>query len=340
MQEILVVGGAGYIGSYMCKHLAGAGYLPVVLDNLATGHRAAVRYGPFFKGDLDDRALLEKIFHGHRIQAVMHFAAHCYVGESVTDPARYYRNNVAATLSLLESMRQAGVRHLIFSSSCAVYGEPLQVPMDETHPLRPINPYGRSKLMVEQMLEDFASAYGLAAVRLRYFNAAGADPEASLGEDHRPETHLIPLVLQVALGQRPAVEIFGDDFSTTDGTCIRDYIHIADLAQAHGLALVRLLDGASGGVFNLGNGNGYSVREVIETARRVTGKSIPARVVGRRDGDPSILVGSCRKARDELGWQPRFGSLESIVETAWRWHCGHPCGYDGQQIMEWKADHE
>lgn len=329
MREILVVGGAGYIGSYMCKHLAAAGYLPVVLDNLSTGHRAAVRFGPFFQGEMSDTALLETIFRHHRIQAVMHFGAHCCVAESVADPAKYYGNNVGATLALLAAAVRAGVRRLIFSSSCAVYGEPEQVPMDENHPLRPITPYGRSKLMIEQVLEDFEAAYGLAAVRLRYFNAAGADPDGTLGEDHRPETHLIPLALQAALGQRPGLEIFGDDFPTADGTCVRDYIHIADLAQAHRLALERILDGGPGGVYNLGNGSGYSVRQVVNTARRVTGADIPARVAQRRQGDPSVLVGSCRKAREALGWQPRHPSLDDIVASAWRWHRRHPRGYDG-----------
>ncbi len=327
MTDILVVGGAGYIGSFMCKHLAAAGYSPVVVDNLSTGHRAAVRYGPLYEGDMADLRLLQAVFSRHPIAAVMHFAAHCYVGESVTEPAKYYRNNVASTLTLLEAMREAGVNRFIFSSSCAVYGEPEQVPMDEAHPMRPVNPYGRTKWMVERILEDFEAAYGLASVRLRYFNAAGADPDGELGEDHRPETHLIPLVLQTALGQRPQVEIFGDDFATPDGTCIRDYIHIADLAQAHRLALEKLLDGGAGGFFNLGNGSGYSVKEVIETARRVTGAPIPACVGPRRAGDPSRLVGSWRKAAAELGWQPRYPDLETIVETAWRWHRAHPCGY-------------
>jgi UDP-glucose 4-epimerase len=328
MTEILVVGGAGYIGSYMCKHLAACGYRPLVLDNLVHGHRQAVRYGSLIEGQMADRSLLERVFAAHSIQAVMHFAAYCYVGESVTEPEKYYRNNVAATLTLLEAMRACKVGRFIFSSSCAVYGEPEQVPMTEGHRLQPINPYGRSKLMVEEILEDFEAAYGFSSVRLRYFNAAGADPDGELGEDHRPETHLIPLVLQTAMGQRDRVEIFGDDFTTVDGTCIRDYIHIADLAQAHRLALERLLDGGSGGVFNLGNGSGYSVREVIETARRVTGRTIPAEVGGRRAGDPAVLVGSCRKAASELGWQPRYPDLETIIETAWRWHRAHPHGYD------------
>jgi UDP-glucose 4-epimerase len=294
-----------------------------------TGHRAAVQFGRLIQGDMADRDLLARTFAEHRIEAVMHFAAHCRVDESVTDPAKYYRNNVAATLSLFDAMRGAGVGRLIFSSSCSVYGQPERMPMDETHRLRPITPYGRSKLMVERILEDFEAAYGWCTVRLRYFNAAGADPDSVLGEDHRPETHLIPLVLQAALGQRSRVEIFGDDWDTPDGTCIRDYIHIADLARAHGLALQRLLDGGAGGVFNLGNGNGYSVRQVIETARRVTGRPIPAVVASPRAGDPSTLVGACRKAAAELGWQPRYSDLQTIIETAWRWHQTHPHGYPG-----------
>ncbi len=339
MADILVVGGAGYIGSFLCKHLAAAGHRPVVLDNLSTGHRAAVRYGPLIQGEMADADLLAGIFSRHRIEAVMHFAANCYVGESVTAPAKYYRNNLAATLALLDAMRAAGVHRFIFSSTCAVYGEPEAIPIAEDHPLRPINPYGRSKLMVEQILDDFAAAYDLRAVRLRYFNAAGADPEGQIGEDHRPETHLIPLVLQTALGQRGHIEIFGDDLDTADGTCIRDYIHIADLAQVHCLALERLLDGAGGGIYNLGNGAGYSVRQVIETARRVTGQKVPAVVAPRRAGDPAVLVGSSRKAADELGWRPRYPDLEAIVETAWHWHRTHPHGYSPPDSAQGKPVH-
>ena len=337
MADILVVGGAGYIGSYMCKRLAAAGHRPVVLDNLSTGHRAAVRYGPLIQGDMADGALLRQIFADRSIAAVMHFAASCIVSESVAAPAKYYHNNVSATLALLEAMVSAGVRRFIFSSTCAVYGEPEQAPMAEDHPLRPINPYGRSKLMVERILDDFCAAYGLCAVRLRYFNAAGADPQGELGEDHRPETHLIPLVLQAASGRRPRVDIFGEDFATADGTCIRDYIHIADLAEAHRLALERLLAGGSGGVYNLGNGTGYSVREVIETARRVTGKPIPVAVTGRRAGDPAVLVGSSRRAAAELGWRPRYPDLAAIIETAWRWHQACPDGYDDARPDRWEA---
>jgi len=327
MAAILVTGGAGYVGSCVCKSLARAGYTPVVLDNLVAGHRAAVRWGRFFQGHIDDGALLKEIFTSFDIAAVMHFAAFCYVGDSVKEPARYYRNNVAATLALLTAMVESGVSNFIFSSSCAVYGNPGEIPISETHPTCPVNPYGRTKLMVEMMLRDLSEANGLHAVSLRYFNAAGADPEGELGEDHRPETHLIPLVLQVALGKRPHIEIYGDDYPTKDGTCVRDYIHIDDLARAHILALERLLDGSAGGAYNLGNGTGYSVREVIETARRVTGRPIVEKVSQRRAGDPPVLVSAGKKAAAELNWSARFTSLDAIVETAWRWHMRHPDGY-------------
>lgn len=327
MMNILVVGGAGYIGSHMCKHLSRQGYNPIVLDNLVCGHRQAVKWGTFFEGSMGDSDLLCKIFSDFRIVAVMHFAAFCYVGESVTEPAKYYQNNVSNTISLLDVMIKEKVSNFIFSSSCATYGEPVEIPIQETHPLRPISPYGRTKLMVEQILKDFTVGYGLKSVSLRYFNAAGADPDGDLGEDHDPETHLIPLVLQTALGQRPCIHIFGDDYPTKDGTCIRDYIHIEDLVQAHLLALERLLNGLPGGAYNLGNGEGYSVREVIEIAKNVTGKPIPVKVGKRRPGDPAILVGSSEKASRELGWRPRFPELEAIIETAWNWHKTNPYGY-------------
>ena len=327
MNNILVVGGAGYIGSYMCKYLSKNGYHPVILDNLIYGHREAVKWGSFFKGSMDDSALLDQIFSEHQIAAVMHFAAFCYVGESVLQPARYYRNNVANTLNLLEFMNKRGVRSFIFSSSCATYGEPVEIPITENHTQNPINPYGRSKLMVEQIMEDFSHAYKSECVSLRYFNAAGADPDGELGEDHNPETHLIPLVLKTAIGKREMINIFGDDYPTKDGTCIRDYIHIDDLAQAHLLALERLLSGLSGGCFNLGNGSGHSVMQLIETARKVTGKTIPSKVVDRRPGDPAVLIGSSEKAIKTLGWHPRFPELETIIETAWKWHKNHPNGY-------------
>ncbi|NVM21535.1 MAG: UDP-glucose 4-epimerase GalE [Desulfobacterales bacterium] len=329
MKNILVVGGAGYIGSHMCKHLFKHGYHPILLDNLVCGHRQAVKWGAFFKGSMSDTDLLRKIFSDHQIAAVMHFAAFCYVGESAREPAMYYQNNVANTIALLEVMVEKKVPNFIFSSSCATYGEPVEIPIPEDQPQKPISPYGRTKLMVEQILQDFGEAYGLESVSLRYFNAAGADSDGELGEDHNPETHLIPLVLQAALGKRPHIDIFGDDYPTRDGTCIRDYIHVEDLARAHLLALERLLNGLPGGEYNLGNGDGYSVKEVIEIARNVTGRPIPARVVERRRGDPAVLVGSNRKASSELGWRPQFPELETIVESAWNWHKRHPNGYSG-----------
>jgi len=327
MKNILVVGGAGYIGSHMCKYLAKNGYHPIVLDNLVYGHRQAVKWGPFIAGQMADTKLLDQIFKEHPIAAVMHFAAFCYVGESVEDPGKYYQNNVAATITLLEEMLKKNIKNFIFSSSCAVYGEPVEIPITEQHPYNPINPYGRSKLMVEQILQDFRAAYGLEYVALRYFNAAGADPEGEIGEEHNPETHLIPLVLKTALGQRETINIFGDDYATKDGTCIRDYIHIDDLAQAHLLALDRLLNGLPGGQYNLGNGDGYSVKEVIEVARNITSKQIPAKIVERRPGDPAVLIGSSEKAFKELGWKPQFADLNAIVETAWQWHKTNPNGY-------------
>ena len=327
MTDILVAGGAGYIGSHICKRLAESGYRPVVVDNLVCGHREAVRWGPLVEGSVNDADLMDSVFSQYRIAAVMHFAAFCYVGESVVDPAKYYRNNVAATLRLLESMTRHDVRRFIFSSSCATYGEPLEIPISETHPQAPINPYGRTKRMVEEILGDFDAAYGLRSVSLRYFNAAGADPDAEIGEDHHPETHLIPLVLQVAQGRRGDIGIFGGDYSTADGTCVRDYIHVNDLADAHILALERLLDDKPSAAYNLGNGDGYSVREVIEVARKVTGRPIPERCMDRRPGDPAVLVGSSENAFRELGWLPRLGDITAIIETAWRWHEGHPEGY-------------
>jgi UDP-glucose-4-epimerase GalE len=325
--HILVVGGAGYIGSHMCKYLARHDYIPVVLDSLVYGHAEAVRWGPFYKGSMENQDLVGHIFENHKIAAVMHFAAYCYVGESVTEPAKYYRNNVSNTAILLEEMIKYKIDNFIFSSSCATYGEPIEIPMTEDHPQNPVNPYGRTKLMVEQMLADFHFAYGIRHICLRYFNAAGADPECEIGEDHRPETHLIPLVLQAALGKREAISIFGDDYPTPDGTCIRDYIHVYDLAQAHLLALEKLLNGFSAGHYNLGNGEGHSVKEVIRQASKITGQVIPVQIVGRRRGDPAVLVGSSKKAIETLGWKPQFADLETIVETAWKWHKAYPEGY-------------
>jgi UDP-glucose-4-epimerase GalE len=327
MKNILVIGGAGYIGSHMCKHLSKAGYQAIVLDNLVCGHEQAVKWGPLFKGSMDDTSLLRKLFSDYPVEAVMHFAAFCYVGESVTAPAKYYRNNVSNTLSLLEVMVEEEISNFIFSSSCATYGHPSEIPIRENHPLSPISPYGRSKLMVEQVLEDYRRAYGLESISLRYFNAAGADPEGEVGEDHDPETHLIPRVLQTALGQRPWVDVFGDDYPTEDGTCVRDYIHVEDLAQAHLLALERLLNGQPGGVYNLGNGRGYSVMQIVDIARYITDKPIAKRVAKRREGDPPVLVSASEKAEKELGWRTKFPDLETIIKTAWNWHQAHPRGY-------------
>ena len=324
---ILVVGGAGYIGSHMCKYLAEDNYTPVVLDNLIYGHREAVKWGPFVEGAMHNKDILNMIFTEYEIMAVMHFAAFAYVGESVTDPGKYYENNVAATISLLDAMRKHNVMKFIFSSTCATYGEPVEIPITETHPQNPINPYGRTKLMVEQILDDYQMAYGLNSIALRYFNAAGADPDGKIGEDHNPETHLIPLILQTALGKRDEIMVFGDDYSTEDGTCIRDYIHVTDLSQAHLLALEKLMNDYPGGKYNLGNGDGHSVKQVIDTARQITGEEILSKTVERRPGDPAILIGSSEKAIQELGWKPQFADLKSILETAWHWHKNNPEGY-------------
>jgi UDP-glucose 4-epimerase len=325
--NILVVGGAGYIGSHMCKYLSQNGFTPIVLDNLVYGHRRAVKWGPLIEGSMENTGILNMIFSDYEIMAVMHFAAFAYVGESVTNPGKYYGNNVAATISLLETMRKHNVSKFIFSSTCATYGEPVEIPIRETHPQAPINPYGRSKLMVEQILDDYQNAYGLNSISLRYFNAAGADPDGEIGEDHDPETHLIPLILQTALGKRDEITVFGDDYSTEDGTCIRDYIHVTDLSQAHLLALEKLMNDYPGGKYNLGNGDGHSVRQVIDAAQEVTGSKIPSKVIERRPGDPAILIGSSEKAVQELGWKPRFADLKSILGTAWHWHKNNPDGY-------------
>jgi len=319
MTVVLVVGGAGYIGSHMAKMLAQGGHEVLILDNLSTGFSDAVRYGRFIWGDLADQPLLDQIFRENDIAAVMHFAALSQVSESMREPARYYRNNVAFTQNLLDTMLQHNVRRFIFSSTAAIFGEPETRVMDEQHPQRPINPYGRSKRMVEEILDDYDSAYGLRSVCLRYFNAAGADPESELGERHDPESHLIPLVLQVASGRRDHIAIYGDDYPTPDGTCIRDYIHVCDLCSAHLLALEYLLAGGGSTAFNLGNGNGFSVQEVIDTVQRVTGRPISAKIEKRRPGDPAILVANSTKACRELGWRLRFNSLEIIIEHAWHW---------------------
>jgi UDP-glucose 4-epimerase len=320
---VLVTGGAGYIGSHAVLALQRAGYRVVVLDNLVYGHRDIVDkvlQVELIEGDTNDRALLDRLFAKHPIAAVMHFAAYAYVGESVAVPDKYYRNNFTGTLTLLEAMLAASVKTFVFSSTCATYGVPQVIPIPEDHPQNPINPYGASKLMVERVLGDFDVAYDFKSVAFRYFNAAGADPIGLLGEDHEPETHLIPLLLLAALGKRESISIFGTDYPTTDGTCIRDYIHVNDLASAHVLGLEYLLKGGKSEVFNLGNGSGFSVREVIETARSVTGREIKTVECERRPGDPPALVGSSDKARDILGWRPEYANLSEIVAHAWQWH--------------------
>lgn len=318
--KVLVTGGAGYIGAHSVRQLQRAGYETLIVDNLIYGHREFLEKSEYLIGDLQDRAFVESVFARYAISAVMHFAAFAYVGESVSEPAKYYRNNVVATLNLLDAMRAHRVRYFIFSSTCATYGEPEQIPIPETHPQNPVNPYGRSKLMIEHILRDYDHAYGIKSVSLRYFNAAGADPEGDIGEDHTPETHLIPLLLDVALGRRPFITIYGDDYPTPDGTCIRDYIHVSDLADAHVLGLKYLEAGGQSDAFNLGNGQGFSVKEVHRAAERITGKPIRAVIGPRRPGDPARLVGSAEKAQRILGWHPKFADLDTIIRTAWQWH--------------------
>ena len=324
--NILVVGGAGYIGSHACRQLLDAGHQVSVYDNLSRGHREAVPEGLLVEGEVADRAKLVTVMRDKRIDAVMHFAAFALVNESVNDPALYYRNNVIAALELLDAMREADVTRLVFSSTTATYGEPEVVPIPETTPQHPINPYGFTKLVIEQALADYAAAYGLGYAALRYFNAAGARPDGTIGEDHDPETHIIPIVLQVALGQRDKITIFGDDYPTLDGTCVRDYIHVDDLADAHLRALQALQPG-TGLCLNLGTGRGTSVREIVEACRQVTGHPIPETMGQRRAGDPPELIADARLAGQVLGWQPRYTEAAEIIETAWRWHRTHPQGY-------------
>lgn len=316
MPSVLVTGGAGFVGSHTCKALAAAGYRPVVYDDLSNGVEDAVRWGPLEVGSLHDEAHLASVVARHEPRAVLHFAAFIEAGESVREPDRFYRNNVAGTLALLRVMRNAGIGQIVFSSTAAVYGNPERTPIPEDHPLRPVNPYGRSKLMIEEMLADIAAAQGLRYAALRYFNAAGADQRGELGENHRPETHLIPLVLQAAYGERPDIAVFGTDYDTPDGTCVRDYVHVADLAEAHTLALRRLIDGGGSLAANLGTGRGFSVREVIDAVRRVTGRPIPVRLADRRPGDPAVLVADATRARQELGWVPAFPYLETLIRHA------------------------
>jgi UDP-glucose-4-epimerase GalE len=317
--SILIVGGAGYIGSQTAKAVAAAGLEPVVFDNLVYGHDWAVKWGPLVRGDLADRALLVDAMKRHRVEAVIHFAAYAYVGESVTNPRKYFGNNVAGSLNLLDAMLDAGVRDVVFSSTCATYGEPREVPIPENHPQRPVNPYGESKLVVEKMLHWYSQAYDLRYAALRYFNAAGADPDGEVGEDHDPETHLIPLAIAAAQGRRGPLDVYGTDYPTPDGTAIRDYIHVVDLADAHLRALERLRTGAVRLELNLGTGRGHSVREVVAAVGQAAGRPVPFREVGRRAGDPPMLVADNRSATEILGWTPRLPDLDVIVEHAVRW---------------------
>ena len=316
--SVLIVGGAGYIGSQTAKAVAAAGLEPIVFDNLVYGHEWAVKWGPLVRGDLADRPLLVDVMKRHRVDAVIHFAAYAYVGESVTNPRKYFGNNVAGSLNLLDAMLDAGVRDVVFSSTCATYGEPQRVPIAEDHPQSPVNPYGETKLAVEKMLHWYGQAYGIRYAALRYFNAAGADPDGEVGETHDPETHLIPLAIEAAVGAGE-LAIFGTDYPTPDGTAIRDYIHVADLADAHLRALAKLRDGTPALRLNLGTGQGHSVRAVIAAVDRVTGKSVRTREVGRRAGDPPALVADARQAGAALGWKPRYPELDTIVEHAVRW---------------------
>ncbi|MBU3142612.1 UDP-glucose 4-epimerase GalE [Clostridium sp. CF012] len=325
---ILVCGGAGYIGSHMVAELIERGEEVVILDNLQKGHRQAVLGGKFYEGDLRDDKILNLVFNENKIEAVIDFAADSLVGESVVEPLKYFENNIGSTINLLKAMRDHEVKHIVFSSTAATYGEPERVPILEGDKTLPTNPYGESKLAVEKILKWCDKAYGITYTALRYFNAAGAHISGKIGEDHSPESHLIPLILEVALGKREKIMIFGDDYPTGDGTCIRDYVHVTDLASAHLLALKRLMNGAESTICNLGNGEGFSVKEVIEVARKVTGHEIKAEIAPRRGGDPAVLIASSDKAKVELGWKPKYNSLQTIIETAWEWHKNNPNGYE------------
>ena len=325
-RTVLVTGGAGYIGSHAAKALSRAGYRVVVFDNLAAGHREAVRYGDLVEGDITDAGALQAAIDRYDVFAVMHFAAFLDVGESVREPLRYYRNNVGGALSVLEAMTAGSARYFVFSSTCAIYGEPIETPISETHPKRPINAYGESKLAIERALPHVERAHGVRWVALRYFNAAGADPNGEIGEDHSPEIHVIPRAIHAAAG-RMSLEVFGDDYPTPDGTCLRDYIHVSDLAEAHVRALEALVEAGKSGAYNLGTGHPHSVREVIDTVARVTGRPVPWTLAPRRPGDPAVLYAAPHKAQAELHWKPRFPDLDSIVRTAWEWHRAHPHGY-------------
>ena len=327
---ILVCGGAGYIGSHMAAYLKEQGEEVIILDNLQKGHKEAVEIvgAKLYVGDLRDREILDKVFTENKIDSVIDFAADSLVGESMVDPLKYFENNVGSTISLLNAMKDHNVKYIVFSSTAATYGEPENTPIVESDKTVPTNPYGESKLSVEKILKWCDSAYGIKYTALRYFNAAGAHISGKIGEDHSPESHLIPIILQVALGKREKIMVFGDDYDTKDGSCIRDYIHVTDLASAHLLALKRLKNGGESAIYNLGNGKGFSVKEVVEVARNVTGKDIKDEVAERRAGDPAILIASSERAKKELGWTPQYNSLETIIETAWNWHKNHPIGYE------------
>jgi len=327
MSAILVTGGAGYIGSHVVKELLRQGHQPIVYDNLQTGHRKAIKNSQFIEGDLADSERLRKAFRSFSFDAVMHFAADCQVGESVENPLKYFNNNVKNSLQLIEIMEEVKTKKFVFSSSAATYGEPKEIPIPEDHPCHPTNPYGETKWIFERVLQSFYENARLSYISLRYFNAAGADPEGELGEDHSPETHLIPICIRAALNNEP-VSIYGTDYDTPDGTCIRDYIHVTDLAQAHILALKKLEQRGNSGIYNLGNGNGYSVKEVIETVKKVTGRKLVSVGTPRRPGDPARLVASSEKIRKKLEWTPKYPGLETIIETAWQWHRKHPMGYE------------
>jgi UDP-arabinose 4-epimerase len=318
-KHVLVTGGAGFIGSHTAKALAANGFVPVTYDNLAYGHRWAVQWGPLVEGDILDRVKLVETIKSYKIAAVIHFAAFAYVGESMVRPEVYFNNNVTGSLSLLDAVLEAGVPHVIFSSSCATYGTPDRLPITEDTPQSPVNPYGETKLIIERALHWYSTAHPLTYAALRYFNAAGADSGGTIGEDHSPETHLIPLVFDAALGGRP-IEVYGDDYPTADGTCVRDYIHVSDLADAHVRALQYLLQGGRSAAMNLGTGTGYSVREVIHAVQKVTGRDVPHRIAPRRPGDPATLIASPQRAEELLGWRPKNSALENIVSSAWSWH--------------------
>lgn len=326
--NILVCGGAGYIGSHMVAYLLENGHEVVVLDNLQTGHKDSLLGGKLYIGDLKDNEILDKVFTENKIDAVIDFAANSLVGESVENPLKYFDNNIGSTIKLLEAMNRHNIKYIVFSSTAATYGEPENIPILEQDKTFPTNPYGESKLAVEKILKWCDKAYGIKYTALRYFNACGAHIDGKIGEDHKPESHLIPIILQAALGKREKILIFGDDYNTKDGTCVRDYVHVSDLASAHLLALKRLKNGGESKIYNLGNGKGFSVKEVVDVARKVTGINIKAEIAARRAGDPATLIASSEKAIKELGWEPKFNSLETIIETAWKWHKNHLNGYE------------